>query len=87
MRRFDPHYHGKEFAIKGRRLSGGHWTWLRRKYLRANPFCEDCGRPGEEVHHIIARAQRPDLMHDYSNLRTLCKACHARTHGLKKPRF
>jgi len=48
------------------------------------PSCNRCGRPGEEVHHIIPRCVRPDLMYDLDNLETLCRACHEEHH--KKPR-
>jgi 5-methylcytosine-specific restriction endonuclease McrA len=68
------------FRIKGKRLSGGSWTTLRNAYLRSNPSCERCTKPGEEVHHIIPRAVRPDLTYDWSNLKTMCRECHCAIH-------
>jgi 5-methylcytosine-specific restriction endonuclease McrA len=77
---------GKTFIAKGRRLCGQRWTNLRNKWLRCYPECARCGKPGEEVHHVIPRAHRPDLMFDLGNLQTLCKECHMNVHG-EKPRF
>lgn len=71
----------KAFNVSGRRLTGGRWTWMRNQWMRRNPRCVDCGRPGEEVHHVIPRAQRPDLTYDKTNLVTLCKDCHYKRHA------
>ena len=90
--RFDGRAKLKAFHAPGTRLTGQRWTDLRNAYLRMNPACETCGRPGEEVHHVIPRQQRPDLVYDRNNLRTLCKSCHLAVHGFgpdanRKPRF
>jgi len=86
MQRFEHRIPGRTFIVKGKRLCGQRWTNLRNKWLRSFPVCAHCGRPGEEVHHVIPRAQRPDLMYDLSNLETVCKDCHVKVHG-EKPRF
>jgi 5-methylcytosine-specific restriction endonuclease McrA len=86
MRRFEHRIPGKRFIVKGKRLCGQRWTNLRNKWLRSFPVCARCGMPGEEVHHVIARAQRPDLMYDLNNLQTLCKKCHLGVHG-EKPHY
>ena len=72
---------GKVFNVAGRRLTGGRWTRMRNAWMRAYPRCVDCGRPGEEVHHIVPRAVAPNRVHDDTNIETLCKECHARRHG------
>ena len=72
---------GKPFNVSGRRLTGGRWTTMRNAWMRAHPRCVDCGRPGEEVHHIIPRAVAPNRVHDDTNIETLCRQCHASRHG------
>ena len=76
---------GQVFVAKGVRLKGQKWSNLRNRWLRWNPTCNRCGRPGEEVHHLVPRALRPDLMYDLDNLETLCKSCHLLEHA-EKPR-
>lgn len=56
------------------------WRKLRAAYLRDHPDCAHCGRPAEEVDHIIPRKQLveqefhdPDAWH---LLQPLCKPCH-----------
>ena len=58
------------------------WNRWRRRYLMAHPTCARCGLAGEEVHHVIPRAQRPDLMYEVGNVMTLCRACHREAHNL-----
>lgn len=79
MQRFEHKLPGKMFHAEGRR-PGGRWTTLRARWIRSFPECVRCGRPGEEVHHIIPRATRPDLTFDLSNLETLCRECHRKAH-------
>jgi 5-methylcytosine-specific restriction enzyme A len=62
------------------------WRRLRAAYLDAHPLCVDCRKRNRlteatEVHHIIKRAERPDLALDMGNLEGLCKACHSRRTG------
>lgn len=57
------------------------WRKLRRLYLQQHPICEcedRCGRPAEEVHHRMPRAERPDLELDPMNLQALTRQCHSR---------
>jgi len=86
MQRFEHRLPGKVFIPKGKRLTGQRWTNLRNKWMRSFPSCNRCGMPGDEVHHVIPRAQRPDLMYDLPNLETLCRACHLAHHG-QKPHY
>lgn len=46
------------------------------------PYCAKCANLGQEVHHILPRSQRPDLMYDWRNLMTLCKECHRKEHNM-----
>lgn len=79
--RFEHRIPGRVMPTTGRRLTGARWSRLRGIWIRRNPRCVDCGMPGEEVHHIIPRCQRPDLTYDQGNLCTLCRDCHARRHS------
>lgn len=71
------------FHSPGHRLCGDRWTRLRRRFLRAHPSCASCGKPGEHVHHVIPRADNPELCYAWDNLRTLCRPCHNHAHGRK----
>jgi 5-methylcytosine-specific restriction protein A len=62
------------------------WPKFRRLQLMQHPTCLDCGAVAEEVHHLIERAARPDLMYDWDNVVSLCRKCHQNRH-LQKPRF
>ncbi|OQB53201.1 MAG: HNH endonuclease [Firmicutes bacterium ADurb.Bin146] len=62
---------------------GRAWKRIRDSYAKAHPLCERCleeGRitPMDEVHHIVPISQGGT--HARSNLRSLCKSCHQRTH-------
>ena len=46
----------------------------------ASPYCVRCGRPGEEVHHVVPRAVAPERTLDPSNLATMCRSCHHAMH-------
>jgi len=41
--------------------------------------CGYCGKQGTEIHHLLKRSQRPDLIDDPKNQVWLCHECHART--------
>lgn len=79
MKRFRHTIPGRRFTPEAKRL-GGRWHRLRLRWLALYPLCARCGKPGEEVHHRIPRAQRPDLIYDQDNLETLCRECHHATH-------
>jgi len=58
------------------------WRSLREQKITANPLCEECLktdrlRPTVDVDHIQPRDERPELEFEWSNLRGLCKGCHA----------
>ena len=66
---------------KPHRLKGNKWTLLRNRHMRSNPQCAHCGRPGEEVHHVVPRQVAPERTLDPHNLRTLCRECHHALHN------
>jgi len=52
---------------------------------RDNGICQECGAPGAEVHHIISR--RYDGAWRMKNMLVLCRECHQRAHGERRPDF
>ena len=62
---------------------GRAWKRIRDSYAREHPLCERCLEEGrvslmDEVHHIVPVSQGGT--HARSNLRSLCRSCHQRTH-------
>lgn len=60
---------------------GSAWREIRDRFIRENPLCIFCqaeGRivPATDVDHIIAK--RDGGRDEWSNLRSLCHACHSR---------
>ena len=53
------------------------WRKLRLIKLDNHPLCEKCGKPAEEVDHIIPVANGGE-MYEYTNLQSLCKPCHSK---------
>lgn len=70
------------FEWYDRALKTARWQKFRRWFLGNHPLCYECGMPGMahdlEVHHLIPRHERPDLMYDAGNCQALCKSCHSR---------
>ena len=57
------------------------WDVLSRRKRQANPLCEECLQhgmrtPATEVHHIEKVTERPDLVMEWTNLRSMCAKCH-----------
>lgn len=52
---------------------------------RANGLCEECGKVGTEVHHIIhltpANVDDLSVATNPDNLKLLCNECHNKVHG------
>jgi len=61
--------------------TGWKWARFRALFLQDHPLCAQCGRLGEEVHHVVPRHVDPSRMYDRSNLLTLCRACHDEVHA------
>ena len=55
---------------------GSQWRRTRNAYIREHPRCEQCGQPAREVHHRDHRGARGPRGLDWSNLQSLCIACH-----------
>lgn len=51
---------------------------FKLKILERDEYtCQRCGkRQNLDVHHIIRRSQRPDLIEDEDNCVTMCRGCH-----------
>lgn len=66
---------------------GGDWPRIRAEHLAMERACRSCGRPANEVDHIVER--RAGGTDDDDNLQSLCKPCHSRktraTERLGKP--
>lgn len=53
---------------------------------RDNGICQHCGRPGENIHHIIFGGIGRRRIHAKENLITLCLDCHRLAHNVKSMR-
>lgn len=83
--------HGLQAKIQRLIYNTSHWRKLVAAKKMMNPLCERClaeGRTTEvqEIHHIIPISRAIDDLQileygfDFSNLQSLCMACHERTH-------
>ena len=52
---------------------------IRREMWKSRPNCAYCGKPADELHHIIPRIYGGD--NRPSNLVPLCEECHYKAHG------
>lgn len=52
------------------------WRFTRAAKLSASPWCEHCGKPANQVDHIVAVAAGCDPF-DPKNLQSLCQGCHS----------
>jgi 5-methylcytosine-specific restriction endonuclease McrA len=72
---------GVKYERAGRSLySTERWKRVRFLAKKRDGFkCRECGASGQlEVHHERPIRHAPELAFELSNLKTLCKACHAR---------
>jgi HNH endonuclease len=65
------------------------WTGISLRYRKLNPFCAWCDQDGrvtlaDLVDHIIPVRDRPDLVHDWKNIWSLCTHCHGRKYALEE---
>lgn len=73
------------------------WKRTRAAYTKAQGgLCEECFShglivPGEIVHHkkplTPLNIHDPNITLDWSNLRLLCRECHAKEHGAHEHRY
>lgn len=61
-------------------------TFLLEVRARAGGLCEECGKPGREVHHKIRVYDDPSLALVVDNGQLLCKKCHNLQHRKDKKR-
>jgi 5-methylcytosine-specific restriction protein A len=54
------------------------WDSLSRAFLRRYPNCFDCGTKADVVDHIDGLGPTGPRGFDWSNLQSLCRACHGR---------
>jgi len=58
------------------------WAAVRKQALeRDNGICQQCGKPGNDVHHLEKRSLSPAKRYDLANLVTLCRVCHGERHA------
>ena len=64
------------------------WRDIRESILRRDKYlCCNCGRPAEEVHHIVEVTPEnigDQATHAEGNLIALCRDCHCRQHDAKR---
>ena len=70
---------------------GYDWQKLRAWHLRQHPLCADCEArgttaPADDVDHVVPIAVDPSRRLDPTNLRSLCRACHAAKTALDQRR-
>lgn len=53
------------------------WTKTRAAFLRKHPYCEVCGIPATDVHHIDGKGPKGKRGHDHRNLQALCHSHHS----------
>lgn len=68
-------------------LQSAHWRALRaRKIADSGDFCNRCQSVEDiQVHHVYYRKSWYDC--ELCDLEVLCRACHERSHGIRKERF
>lgn len=73
------------------------WKACRDSYMQSRSgLCEDClangiYTPAEIVHHVIPltpeNIKDPEVALSWSNLRAVCRECHAIAHGARDRRY
>jgi 5-methylcytosine-specific restriction endonuclease McrA len=59
------------------------WRELARSIVRGR-VCVLCGvAPASQADHILGANERPDLFFVRSNLRPVCRSCHAKREAIK----
>lgn len=69
---------------------GRNWKRIRDAYIHRHPMCEECMAEGratlaEQVHHRIPLSEGGT--NDFSNLESVCAACHNRIHNRMKREY
>ena len=82
--RWDKNTDWKAKSLKEKQIATNtpEWRRFRRNFLKQHPYCQLCSvKFATQVHHIIPRAERPDLMYAPDNCKAVCKECHYLEHG------
>lgn len=53
------------------------WQQARKRYLRLNPLCRECGQPATDIDHIIPHKGNKLLFWNTVNWQPLCHKCHS----------
>ncbi len=53
------------------------WRRFRKQFLLENPFCEECGRPANTVHHETDHKGNVHLFFN-NRFHALCASCHSK---------
>ncbi len=56
------------------------WDLLSRIIRIETPFCQVCGKPSNQVHHIVPRSRGNAVYFLERNLIALCSGCHMGWH-------
>src|SRR5262245_6439699 len=58
-----------------------YWQLVRQKVKdRERGLCQDCGKPGRDVHHTQYGHVLGDELNHLDTLEYLCRSCHDRRH-------
>lgn len=70
------HPRAEDYRLSARKRGyDRRWERIRDQYIKAHPYCQRCGSQYRlHVHHVVPLSQGGT--HDWSNLVSLCEACH-----------
>ena len=76
-------------AFARKMYAGKKWQKCREYiFNKYHGLCQDCGKPGEEVHHKIYLTPQnindPDVVYGEDNLVLLCRDCHYSRHTKRR---
>jgi 5-methylcytosine-specific restriction protein A len=62
------------------------WQQISADYLAEHPICQRCGRTQSAlIHHVVSKRRGGN--DDDTNLRALCRLCHAQVHAAQEGLF
>ena len=78
----DVHVHNDEFKAVNNKGTAELAVMKKAVKERDNHMCQVCGEKDKilECHHIFPQSKYPDLIHNTSNMITLCQKCHRKYH-------
>lgn len=79
---------GKFRGSPSERGYDARWNAISIRYRKMNPYCQWCMQEGRDtltalVDHIIPVVDRPDLIHDFKNIWSLCRYHHGVKYSLE----